>query len=387
MFNVGSVYWANYNATEDIVVNQGGTDSGKTYAIIQLMFTFATHTAPPPVDPIITILSSSVPDSKKGAYRTAKSIANSNSYLQSFIRDWNETDRNIYFKNGWVIEFVGATTEQNAKQGKRQYLFCNEANGIEWPIFWQMAKRTRIRTFLDYNPSAPFWAHDKLIGTLPESNDLSASVKLIISDHRHNPFLSEKDHARTENIQDVNLWRVYARGLTGNLEGLVYPNWKTIPDADFPWDSDSKFAGVDFGYTNDPTGAVRLSRLGNKIFVHELCYETGLGARALRTIFRAEKFGDEDFIYCDHDKDIIREMRLKDLMAVPARKPIAQGIAKVKEYEIYVTASSKNIEFERKRYMWMKDPVTNKFTNTPTEVDNHLMDAIRYGIATHLFRG
>lgn len=387
MFNCSPVYYANYNAIEDIIVNQGGTDSTKTYSIMQVLFTLGICSQPPPVDPIITVLSASVPDSKKGAYRVAKAIANGNAYVMSKIRDWNETDRTIYFKSGWIMEFVGATTEQNAKQGKRQYLFCNEANGITWKVFWQMAKRTRIRTFIDYNPSAPFWAHENLIGTLPETNDLGATVKLIISDHRHNPFLSAKEHARTENIKDPDLWKVYARGLTGNLEGIIYTGWKTIADKDFPWANETKFAGVDFGYTNDPTAAVHMCKIGNKIFVHELCYEAGIGARKLNTLYRAAGFGDEDFIYCDHDSDIIREMRELDLMAVPARKAIKSGIAKVKEFEIYITASSKNIEMERKKYMWMQDKLTGKFTNTPTEVDNHLMDAIRYGIATHFYKG
>src|SRR5678815_3499006 len=128
------------------------------------------------------------------------------------IRDRNRSDRIVYFKSGWIMEFTSYETEQAAKQGKRQYLFVNEAQGISWMVFWQLAKKTRRVVFIDYNPTAPFWSHEKLIGTTPESNDLSVPVKLIISDHRHNPFLSEAEHARTENIKDPELWKVYARG-------------------------------------------------------------------------------------------------------------------------------------------------------------------------------
>ena len=383
MFDCSPVYQANYNSEADIVINQGGTDSGKTYSILQVLLTIATTEQPPPVDAIITVLSKSVPDSRKGAFRTAEGIIQNNPYLQSLIKDIHHTNRIIYFKSGWLMEFIGATTEQAAKQGKRQYLFVNEANGIPWNIFWQYAKRTRIRTYIDYNPSAPFWAHDKLIGTTPEGNDLSATVELLISDHRHNPFLSEKEHRRTEGIKDKELHRVYARGLTGNLEGLIYPHWQQIADADFPWKEDGKFGGVDFGYTNDPTAAVRMVRIANKVFVHELCYETGLGARRLKTIYKAEGFDEETPIYCEHDKDCIREMRKLDLLSIPARKgpnSVRPGIAKVREYKVYYTASSKNIDFERKRYMFIRDTLTNKFTNEPVDKDNHLMDAIRYAM-------
>lgn len=388
MFNCGPVYHANRLSTADIVINQGGTDSGKTYAILQLLIEIASTTKAPESDPIISILSESVPNSKKGAYRTFQAIINGCQYAYDQIKTWNSTDRTIIFKTGWIIEFVGCTDEQNAKQGKRQYLFANEANGIPWPIFWQMAKRTRVRTFIDYNPSAPFWAHEKLIGTTQETNDLFAKVQLIISDHRHNPFLSKADHDKTENIKDPELWRVYARGLTGNLSGLIYPNWRQIPDADFPWD-EPKFGGLDFGYTNDPTAGVIMCRVADNIYVHELCYESGLTANQIYTLFKNQGFTSQMPIYCEHDGDMIRALRLKQLLAIPARKgpnSIAPGISKVKEYNVFYTASSKNIDMERKKYMWLKDEITGKFVNVPTDIDNHHMDAIRYGIATHYYR-
>lgn len=388
-FKTSSVFHANYTATEDIIINQGGTDSTKTYSILQVLNLIAASTVPPPVDPIITVLSESVPNAKKGAWRTQQAIMADDAFMK-YVKAVNLGDRIVIFKTGWILEFVGATDEQNAKQGKRQYLFCNEANGVPWSIFWQMAKRTRIRTFIDYNPSAPFWAHDKLIGTLPSSNDLSASVRLIISDHRHNPFLSEKDHQRTEGIQNEELWRVYARGLTGNLSGLIYTNWKQIEDKDFPWDNDHFFGAIDFGYTNDPTAAVIMTKIGKKVFVHELCYDNAMTATQLKALFKANKFTSETPIYCEHDGDMVTQLRKKNLYAVMARKgpnSIAPGIAKVQEYEIYFTASSTNIEFERKRYMWEKDDVTGRFTNVPIDRDNHLMDAIRYGIYSRYYRG
>lgn len=390
-FMCGPVYHANYRATCDIVVNQGGTDSGKTYAIMQLLFTIATQTEAPDVDPIITVLSESVPNLKKGAYRVAKSIYNTYGYLKDFVTDWNESDRLITFSTGWQIEFVGATDEQNAKQGKRQYLFVNEANGIPWLIFWQMAKRTRKRTFIDYNPTAPFWAHDNLIGTSPTSNDLGATVQLIISDHRHNPFLTDKEHERTENIRDKELHRVYARGLTGNLSGLIFPSWTRIPDDKFPWQAEKYFAGIDFGYTNDPTGIAHMVRVADSIYIHELGYETGIPPVQINQTLIPMGYGQEETkpVYCEHDGDMIRQLRTLGLYAVPARKgpgSIRAGILKMSEYKIFYTASSKNIDFERKRYMWMKDPDTGKALNEPEDQYNHLMDAIRYGIYTHYYR-
>jgi|SRR5580765_3232714 len=398
MFQCSQVFHANQQSVADIVINQGGTDAGKTVAIMQLLSLYAICSNPPKIDPIITIVSKSVPDSKKGAYRVAESFYSNNEVFKNAVKDWNKTDRVIYFKSGWVMEFLGATDEQTARQGRRQYLFCNEANGIEWNVFWQYAKRTRVRTFIDYNPSAPFWAHEKLIGTTKEGNDLHAVVQLLISDHRHNPFLSEADHAKTENIRDKDLWWVYARGKTGNLTGLIYTDWTMIPDKDFPWDAVSKFGGIDFGYTSDPTAAVRCSRIGNKIYIHELCYAPGINPTKLKQLYKEQGFKEGHMCYCDHDNDMILQLCTTSdkersekfnykLTAMQARKTIEAGIMKVKEYEIYFTASSKNIEYERQKYMWFRDPDTGKPTNEPVDKDNHLMDAIRYAIFTHFYRG
>jgi phage terminase large subunit len=387
MLNASPVWHANFTATEDIIINQGGTDSGKTYAIMQLLLYYAATQEIPPKDAIITIVAESVPNLKKGAYRAAESIIGSTEFIKQEITSWNKTDREITFKKGWKMEFTSAIDEQSAKQGKRHYLFFNEANGISWLIFWQMAKRTRGQTFIDYNPSAPFWVHEKLIGTTPDGNDLHATVKLLISDHRHNPFLTNEEHVKTESIRDKNLWRVYARGLTGNLSGLIFPTWKQIPDDQFP--NIDFFGGLDFGYTNDPTVLVKMAVVGNSLFVHECCYETALTEHRINEIAKANGFKSDNHIYCEQDKEFIAALRRIGCPCMPALKgpgSIKAGILKVNEFNVFYTASSKNIHEERIRYMWEKDKITGASTNTPVGGMDHSLDAIRYGCYTKYFR-
>jgi phage terminase large subunit len=386
------VFHANWNATEDILINQGGTSSSKTYSLIQLLCLKAI--TEPGV--VITVTGESIPNLKKGAYRDTENIFSRNTELNQFVKFWNRSERIIYFKNGSLIEFISNLDAQSAKNGKRNYLFVNEAQGIEWLIFFELAVRTIKspqgyggKIYIDYNPTAPFWSHDNLIGTTPETNELSATVRLIISDHRHNNFLTPDEHRKIEGIKDKELWRVYARGLTGNLRGLIYPNWRMIPDADFP--NDARFwGGLDFGYTNDPTAGVKIAKVGESIYLHEICYTPGIPARDLKQLFKSQGFKDDTPIYCEHDPDIITQMRRLQMLALPAQKgqgSIRAGIFKMYDYQVYYTASSKNIEEERKRYMWIIDPDTGKPTNEPEDKWNHLMDAIRYGVYTHFYKG
>jgi len=377
------VFWSIHNAKEKILILQGGTSSSKTFSTIQDDLLYCVYNP----SKIVTVTGESIPNLKKGAYRDAETIYQNSEWLQSQISAWNKSDRIIEFRNGSKMEFISNLDEQSAKAGKRDRLFVDEANGITWPIFFQLAIRTRERIVIAYNPSAAFWAHDKLIGTTPQSNDLSATVLLLRSWHEHNTTLSPEEHAKIEGIKDKELWRVYARGITGNLTGLIYPNWKMIPDKDYPWKEDGKFGGLDFGYTNDPTAGVMCCRIANKIFVHELCYTSAMTGHQLKSLYTSSGFTADDPIYCEHDPEMIRQLRGLELMAIAARKgqgSIKAGISKVNEYEIYYTESSKNIDFERKRYMWMVDPDNGKPTNTPIDKDNHLMDAVKYAIYTHL---
>src|SRR5574343_466524 len=389
MFKTSGLFHANYNSTADIVINQGGTDSGKTWAIIQVLLRYCTEKAPTE-SPTITIISQTIPDSRKGAYRILKAIFESSEYLRNYVSSWSETDRTIYFKTGWRMEFVAYPDEQRAKQDKRQYAFFNEANGIPYQVFWQVAKRTRIRTFIDYQPSAPFWAHEKLIGLKPEENDLFATVQLIISDHRHNPFLTEKDHQKTEIIKDPELWRVYARGWTGNLTGIIFPDWR---EAEFP-NHDYIFFGLDVGWTESsskPSGKValmKMAKIGNNLFVDEILSEIEKTPDDIINILRAIGYSQDQPIYCDHAPEFIRELRMKEITAIPARKgpgSVVAGIMKIKELNVFYTPRSKALKDNLKRYMWIIDANTGKPTNAPIDAFNDEIDAIRMGVMSNFW--
>lgn len=386
MFQCTPVFHANNISKAKIKINQGGTSSSKTYSIMQLLFDRAIRHR----GFVITVTGESIPNLKKGAYRDAETIHSNSPALKQYITFWNKSERIIYFKNGSLIEFVSNLDEQSAKNGKRDILFVNEGQGVSWPIFFQMAIRTRHDIYVDYNPSAPFWVHEKLIGTSPETNDLSATVQLIISDHRHNCFLSEEEHAKIEGIKDKELWRVYARGMTGNLTGLIFPSWQKIPDQNFPW-NEPFIGGLDFGYTNDPTAGLKIARIGESIFLHELCYTAGISPIQTKEIFTANGFQENNTpIYCEHDPDLISQLRRLKLMAMPARKgpgSINSGILMLnKNFKVFYTASSINLDEEKRKYMWVMDPITGKPTNVPIDQFNHLMDASRYGTYTHYFR-
>jgi phage terminase large subunit len=188
-FEGSILFKQNYNALAHIVINQGGTSSGKTYAIEQVLFSIACETE----KQVITVVGQDVPNLKAGALRDAMNIYYSSEALQAAVKSINKTDRIFEFYNGSIMEFKSYGNAQDAKSGKRDYLFVNEANGVLWDIFNELALRTKRRIFIDYNPNCAFWVHDNLIG--------KPDVQLIISDHRHNPFLSQQTRDKIESLR------------------------------------------------------------------------------------------------------------------------------------------------------------------------------------------
>ena len=144
LFQTLPLYNAIINSKERTCVCQGGTASGKTYSIMQVLFTLAMEEA----RQVITVVGQDIPNLKVGAYRDAKTIHDSSSVLQGWFPTINEGERIIKCANGSIIEFKSYADEQDAKNGKRDYLFVNEANGISYEVFWQLDMRTRkkVRT-------------------------------------------------------------------------------------------------------------------------------------------------------------------------------------------------------------------------------------------------
>lgn len=370
MFDTGLLFVNTYKHAKDggvkVVVNQGGTSSGKTYTILQVLFLLAIEDA----GCVITVTGQDIPNLKKGALRDTRNIYNNTEQLHEYIESYNKTDRIYQFTNGSIIEFVSFSDEQDAKSGKRDYLFVNEANGIDYPIYWQLAIRTRKKIFIDYNPTAKFWVHEKLIG--------QPGVKLLISDHRHNPFLSPELHAEIESIDDPELHRVYARGLTGQVKGLIYPRYQLI-------DSIPGFVkthyGLDFGF-NHKMALVEVGSWENREYWNELIYQSELTISDLIALMKELGVGKQ-IIYCDSARpDAIADLKLAGFMAVMADKDVRNGIDYIKRKQLIITRNSKGILKEIQHYKWKQDKRTNEFIDEPVKFMDDAMDAARYGSYT-----
>lgn len=375
-FKLSRIAGANYHSKAKVNINQGGTSSGKTYSLLMLLLVYAMTEKMV----IITVCGQDIPNLKKGAWRDIKRILASYPDVAARFAKPNESERTLTcIETMSIIEFSSFSDEQDARSGKRDYLFVNEANGIPYEIYWQLAIRTSKKIFIDFNPTAHFWAHD-LIG--------KDNVVRFISDHRDNEYLTDEQHKEIESIEDPELFKVYARGETGQIRGTIFNNW-VIAD-EMPTTFHREWGGGDFGFTNDPTAMYHVGLVDGELWVDELCYETGLTNPEIAQRIKDEKMEHLHWVFDSAEQKSITELRNLGIRNIEGANKgsgdegINNGIATLKRYKIHITRRSVGLRKEAEKYVWKVNKLTGETTNKPIDAFNHGWDAIRYVALNYL---
>jgi len=370
-----------------IKVVQGGTSSGKTYAIIPILIDRAAKE-----DRLkITVVAETLPAVKEGAMDIFKTVMeNTGRWID---RNWNASTLTYTFgKTKSRIQFKSFDSEGKAKaSGKRDILFLNEANHIAYPIADALMIRSK-ETYIDYNPDNEFWAHTEVL-TQPNAEFLLLTYHdneglpsetledLLIKKSKafFNPNLPDDKLYSDGNIKNAywaNWWKVYGLGEIGSLEGVVFTNWKIIEE--LPKEAKYIRSGLDFGFTNDPTSLIDKWELDGVPIYDEVFYEKELTNSQIAS--KSKDF--KRFVVADsaEPKSIaeLKKLGLKIDGADKGKDSINFGIQQIQQYEVfYVTARSLNMIAELRKYKWMVDKQGNKL-NIPIDDYNHTIDPIRY---------
>lgn len=350
------------------VASKGGTRSGKTWGILQLLHLLALNNPSPLV---ISCVAATLPMVKRGMVRDFRlMLANEGQWDENA---YNKSEGCYQYSNGTIIEFFGVDNASKVHGSARDILFVNEAQGIPREIFRQLDIRTRKKVIIDFNPVRKFWGETEFVG------DRYVTVH---STYKDNPYLSKEQVGAIEkNMNDANWWRVYGEGLTGGVEGNVYPEYEVIED--MPETFTGRCLGLDFGFVNDPTAIVDIRFQGWDLYVDLLCYETGLLNANIAEYLTANGI-NRIVTVCDNaeQKSIVelQQKRVKAMPCIKGRGSVAGGIAQVKQFRLHITKRSVKLLDELDNYKWIKDEATDTYTNEPIDAWNHALDAMRYGV-------
>ena len=354
-------------------VIQGGTSAGKTLAILAVLIDIAAKNKTE-----ISVVSESIPHLRRGAI---KDFAKVMQWTGRWVADrWNKTLLTYHFANGSIIEFFSADSEARLRGARRQVVYINEANNIDFESYYQLAIRTSEAIYIDFNPTHEFWAHTEV---LPEQD-----AELIILTYNDNEALPdtikrdiELNRTKAEtSAYWANWWKVYGLGQVGTLQGAIYEDFEVVEGIDV---SRAKFValGLDWGFSNDPTALVAIYRQGDCLLIQELLYSTGLTnqdiADKLRTLGITRAW---EIVADSAEPKSIEEIYRLGFNIKPAEKgpdSVRNGIDILKRFKLQVTKDSTNLIKELRSYTWATDK-EGKNTGVPIDSFNHACDAMRY---------
>lgn len=354
-----------------IKIIQGGTSASKTFSILAILIDKAIKT--PNLE--MSVVSESIPHLRRGANKDfLKIMKETGRYIP---HHYNKTLLRYEFSNGSYIEFFSADDESRLRGARRNILYMNECNNINYDAYLQLQIRTDGEIYLDYNPTSKFWVHTEVLG--------QTDTELLVLTYKDNEALSNeivkqlemnREKAKTS-LYWENWCKVYLDGEVGSVEGNIFTDFEVIDK--IPEEARLLGYGLDFGFSQDPAALIALYKYNDDIVADELIYETGLLNSELAN--RMKQYEVKGEIYADSaEPKSISELKRFGFQVKPVEKgrdSINYGIQIIQQKHILVTRRSKNLLDEFSKYSWKKNR-DGGYDTTPIDSNNHACDALRY---------
>ena len=373
-------FYQTVNSDKRIIVHQGGSRSGKTYAICQYLIYLLTTREKRLV---ITIARKTLPALKGSVFRDFMEIADKVGI--TYFAEINKAEMTFKYKNH-LVEFISLDNEMKVRGRKRTHCFLNEANEFFLEDFNQLSLRTTEKMILDFDPSDVIhWIYSDIC-----TRD---DCDTYITTFEDNAFLDpeiKKEILRMK-VRDADRWRVYGLGERATFkEGQIFDNWKWIDYNEFVDKNSSEIVyGLDWGYSNDPTGIVEVRRKNDRLYVHELLYKKGLTNQDIYNEIKNLGLEEELFICDSAEPKSLEDMKRLGLYCKPSTKgsgSVMNGIQIIKEYDVFASKQSKNLLQEYQYYIWESNKDGQTINKIKQNGMDHLMDAFRYAVTTGLAR-
>lgn len=368
------VYKHLVNSNKKIIVEQGGTRSGKTYNILlYIIFHYCINNR----NKIITICRKTFPSLRATVLRDFLQILNQHQIYREDFHNKSNSEYNLF---GNLVEFTSLDQSQKIRGRKRDLLFINEGNELYIDDWRQLIFRTQERVILDFNPSDEYhWIYDQVLTR--EDCDFYKTTYL------DNPFLEDIIKLEIERLKETDdqYWQIYGLGERATSINTIfkYVEINKIPD-------DAKFIsyGADAGFTNDPSTLVSVHIKDYNLYIKEHLYRTMMTTLDIHKTFKEVGIQRQQIYFDSAEPRLIAELRRMGWNIFPSLKgkdSVNAGIDLLKRYKIHITSDSKNAIQEFRNYKWKQDR-TGNLTNIPEDKNNHITDAVRYATYSILSR-
>ncbi len=200
-----------YSEKADVIVNEGGTRSTKTYSAIQAIYFIAKNLKRRKK---IYIFGETMSVLQDGAMEDMRNVCDSDNFI--FDNNFN-IQKSIFTIGKAKVIFRQADKASKAHNIKAYIAFFNEANHISFDFYTQISQRAESLIIIDHNPTAKYWVHDHVL------TNKELDVRYTHSTYIDNPFLSQKEIRNIESKKNMlKWWRIYGLGLIGFSDTLLF---------------------------------------------------------------------------------------------------------------------------------------------------------------------
>ena len=199
-----------------------------------------------------------------------------------------------------------------------------------------------------------------------------------------NPWLPDVLRAEMEYDRGRDLDKyehVWLGGYVKNTEARVFKNWR-VEDFETPKDAIHRL-GADWGFSVDPTCAVRCHIVGRKLYVDYEAYRVGCDITDTPELFMTIPEAEKWAMTADSARpETISHLRKNGfpriLPAVKGARSLEEGVEWLKSFEIIVHPRCRHTIEELTSYSYKTDPLTGSVLPVLQDKDNHVIDALRY---------
>jgi phage terminase large subunit len=192
---------------------------------------------------------------------------------------------------------------------------------------------------------------------------------------------AEMEWDRSRDIDKYN--HIWLGKYRQNSEARVFKNWR-VESFESPQNVEYRL-GADFGFSIDPSAALRCWISGTQIFIDYEAYGLNVEIVNLPKLFMSIPDAEKWWMTADSSRpETISHLRNNGFpriqSAIKGARSLEEGVEFLKSYDLVIHPRCQHLIDELTLYSYKLDTLTGQVTPVLEDRDNHLIDALRYSV-------